>query len=132
MAFTTATINDVAKDPGGAGIPFAIVFSYPRHAFANAGTSATAHSAVANANGVFTLSGLECTDDAASTCTDTFLTDIPFSFGPPGVVATNHYGSHHVTVLDPHTGEHVFDSDVIVPISTGKPTNLATLALCTI
>jgi hypothetical protein len=121
MAFGTTTLNDVAKDPGGNAIPYAVVFTYPRNSFFNA-ASAAAHSAIAGANGVFTLASVECTDEGTTSCPDTFMTDMPFA-----AYGTSHYGSHHLTVVDPRSGEHVYDCDFVCP-SANKPTTIATVS----
>ncbi len=138
MAWSTTTIADVAKYPSGAGIPYGIVYTYPRNPMQDSGqAAAAAHSAVAGANGVFSLAGLEATNTGGGPLLDPGMTDIPFSWSGTGS-AVMHYGSHHVTVVDPTTGEHVFDVDCVVP-SAGTvggysmpPTTLAALAACAI
>lgn len=107
MSYTTVTITDTAKDPSGQPIPYAVITAYPRFGFANAGTTTNGKSAIAASDGTFTLA-LNATDDSGTAAVD------------PGVGTPT--CAYHLLVIDPRTGEHVYDAHVILAHATSTPT----------
>lgn len=112
MPFTAVSIQDTLVSPTGVGVAFGVVVAYPKMGFANGGVTADAVSAVADANGAFTMS-LSATDDPG-----TDITDPSFPAGQQP--------SYHLLAFVPISGENLYDRDVFVP-SVATPTILANL-----
>ena len=113
MSFTAINVTDVAKDPSGVPIPYAVAVVWPRIGFANSGTKAAAVSAIGDSGGNFTLTGVSATDDGGTAPVD-----------PNHASQTE---SYHLMIMDPLSGEHVFDLDFKLPSATSSPTTLAIL-----
>lgn len=100
MAFTMVTVEDVATMPAGEPIPYAVVVAYPVIGFANAGETASANSAIADADGNFSLQ-LAATDDSGTA-----------PLNPDRQEAQCEY---HFFIFVSASGESIHDADVLVP-----------------
>lgn len=112
MPFTQVSVVDTINSASGDPVAFGMAVAYPRMGFANGGVVAEAASAVADANGQFTLE-LSATDDPG-----TEITDPAFAAGQQP--------SYTLVVFIPISGEHLLDRDVFVP-STATQTTIEDL-----